>query len=214
MGKIYRGLFNESEAAPEKTVHKNEFRSDVESIDTLSTKSKIFKDAKKLLNNYILLCRQIESVEKIITERYQEVFIDGNIDTMTAEEIAEMMTTKSEFTHSEVKLLEMRRSYLRTKYMVQLIDEALENLKDRYGDIQYEVVIQLGVLGVKLDDIEEVMANKGCHISYSTCYREFVKGVTNFAVLLWGYEAIKNEITEMIINSPQASIFEYIEKIA
>jgi hypothetical protein len=214
MGKIYRGLFDSKENAVPTTVKKNDFKADIESIDTLSTKSQIYKDAKKLLNNYILLCEQVKSVESIITERYRTVFVDAKIEDMTAEEIAEMMTTKNEFTHSEVKLLEARRSYLKTKYMVELIDNALEALKEYHGDIQYEVVIQLGILGVKMDDIESVMAKKGCNMSASTAYREFVKGVTNFAVLLWGYEAIKNERTEELINAPQISLNEYIDKIA
>ena len=102
-------------------------------ISGVNTKGKYYQNTKRLLDNYDNISLQVKSFEAIVKKRYKKAFVDVKIEELSAEEIAEMMTTKDEFTRSEVKLLECRRTYLKSKYLLELIDAALEELKTREG---------------------------------------------------------------------------------
>lgn len=193
MGKVVKTEFGVTEAKPKKE------------------KGKYYKSTKKLLENYVNLKIQISSFEEVLKDRYKKTFEEAKIEDMTAEEIAEMMITKSELTRSEVKLLECRRSYLRSKYMVQLIDNALEELKLRdNGMAQYEIINAIIFNGVKMDDIEDYMAEKGCPVATSTAYRMMSQGISTLSVLLWGYKAIADELTEELINPEIQNLFDLV----
>lgn len=174
-------------------------------------KGKYYKSTKKLLENYVNLKIQISSFEEVLKDRYKKTFEEAKIEDMTAEEIAEMMITKNELTRSEVKLLECRRSYLRSKYMVQLIDNALEELKSRdNGMTQYEIINAIIFNGVRMDDIEDYMTEKGCPVATSTAYRMMSQGISTLSVLLWGYKAIADELTEELINPEIQNLFDLV----
>lgn len=176
-----------------------------------SEKGAYYQSTKKLLENYENLKTQIKSFEEILTQRYKKTFVDVSIDNMSAEEIAELMTTKSELTRSEVKLLECRRSYLRSKYMIQLIDSALEELKTRENGLtQYELIKAFIFSGIHMDDIEDYMASKGRPMSASTAYRLLVQGISTLSVLLWGYKAIADDVTDELINPEIQSLFDMV----
>ena len=193
MGKVVKTEFGVTEAKPKKE------------------KGKYYKSTKKLLENYVNLKIQISSFEEVLKDRYKKTFEEAKIEDMTAEEIAEMMITKSELTRSEVKLLECRRSYLRSKYMVQLIDNALEELKSRdNGMAQYEIINAIIFNGVKMDDIDAYMAEKGCPVATSTAYRMMSQGISTLSVLLWGYKAIADELTEELINPEIQNLFDLV----
>lgn len=193
MGKVVKTEFGVTEAKPKKE------------------KGKYYKSTKKLLENYVNLKIQISSFEEVLKDRYKKTFEEAKIEDMTAEEIAEMMITKNELTRSEVKLLECRRSYLRSKYMVQLIDNALEELKSRdNGMAQYEIINAIIFNGVKMDDIEDYMTEKGCPVATSTAYRMMSQGISTLSVLLWGYKAIADELTEELINPEIQNLFDLV----
>lgn len=193
MGKVVKTEFGVTEAKPKKE------------------KGKYYKSTKKLLENYVNLKIQISSFEEVLRDRYKKTFEEAKIEDMTAEEIAEMMITKNELTRSEVKLLECRRSYLRSKYMVQLIDNALEELKSRdNGMAQYEIINAIIFNGVKMDDIEDYMTEKGCPVATSTAYRMMSQGISTLSVLLWGYKAIADELTEELINPEIQNLFDLV----
>lgn len=193
MGKVVKTEFGVTEAKPKKE------------------KGKYYKSTKKLLENYVNLKIQISSFEEVLKDRYKKTFEEAKIEDMTAEEIAEMMITKNELTRSEVKLLECRRSYLRSKYMVQLIDNALEELKSRdNGMAQYEIINAIIFNGVRMDDIEDYMTEKGCPVATSTAYRMMSQGISTLSVLLWGYKAIADELTEELINPEIQNLFDLV----
>lgn len=193
MGKVVKTEFGVTEAKPKKE------------------KGKYYKSTKKLLENYVNLKIQISSFEEVLKDRYKKTFEEAKIEDMTAEEIAEMMITKNELTRSEVKLLECRRSYLRSKYMVQLIDNALEELKSRdNGMTQYEIINAIIFNGVRMDDIEDYMTEKGCPVATSTAYRMMSQGISTLSVLLWGYKAIADELTEELINPEIQNLFDLV----
>ncbi len=176
-----------------------------------SEKGVYYQSTKKLLENYENLKVQIKSFEEILTQRYKKTFVDVSINDMSAEEIAELMTTKSELTRSEVKLLECRRSYLRSKYMIQLIDSALEELKTRENGLtQYELIKAFIFSEIHMDDIEDYMASKGRPMSSSTAYRMLVQGISTLSVLLWGYKAIADDLTDELINPELQSLFDMV----
>lgn len=170
-----------------------------------------YKNTKKLLENYENLKCQIHSFEEVLAQRYKKTFVNINIEEMSAEEVAELMTTKSELTRSEVKLLECRRSYLKSKYMLQLIDSALEELKTREnGLLQYELIKAFLFEGVHMDDIEEYMSDRGRPMSATTAYRTLVQGISTLSILLWGYKAIADEITDELISPEIQNLFEMV----
>lgn len=176
-----------------------------------SEKGIYYQSTKKLLENYENLKAQIKSFEEILTQRYKKTFVDVSINDMSAEEIAELMTTKSELTRSEVKLLECRRSYLRSKYMIQLIDSALEELKTRENGLtQYELIKAFIFNEIHMDDIEDYMTSKGRPMSASTAYRMLVQGISTLSVLLWGYKAIADDLTDELINPELQSLFDMV----
>lgn len=177
----------------------------------INTKGKYYLSTKKLLDNYENIKMQVKSFEAIVKKRYEKVFVNVDINDLSAEEIAEMMTTKEEFTRSEVKLLECRRTYLKSKYLLELIDAALEELKTREGGLlQYEIVKEMSIHGIKMEYMEEYMMSKGRPMSASTIYRAYVQGISNLSVLLWGYKAIANDLTDELYSKRMQDLFDLV----
>lgn len=180
-------------------------------ISGVNTKGKYYQNTKRLLDNYDNISLQVKSFEAILKKRYKKAFVDVKIEELSAEEIAEMMTTKDEFTRSEVKLLECRRTYLKSKYLLELIDAALEELKTREGGaMQYEIIKAMSIHGIKLDEMEEYMMSKGRPMSASTIYRAYVQGISTMSVLLWGYKAIATDITDELYNKRMQDLFDLV----
>lgn len=180
-------------------------------ISGVNTKGKYYQNTKRLLDNYDNISLQVKSFEAIVKKRYKKSFVDVKIEELSAEEIAEMMTTKDEFTRSEVKLLECRRTYLKSKYLLELIDAALEELKTREGGaMQYEIIKAMSIHGIKLDEMEEYMMSKGRPMSASTIYRAYVQGISTMSVLLWGYKAIATDITDELYNKRMQDLFDLV----
>lgn len=161
---------------------------------------------KRILKNYRRMKKQTEKFEGLIMQcsAASDDFDLKTLQTAPAEEIAKRIKNSSisSVVQSTKSFSELQAAYLKSKYLLQLVDDALEELETfENGDMQLAVLTEMYINDILRDDLELVLEEKGFPMSKTTAYRVSAQALENMSVLIWGYEAIKDAETEKLFSS-------------
>lgn len=160
---------------------------------------------KRILKNYRRMKKQTEKFEGLMMQ-YSAASDDFDLKTLQtalAEEIAKRIKNSSisSVVQSTKSFPELQAAYLKSKYLLQLVDDALEELETfENGDMQLAVLTEMYINDILRDDLELVLEEKGFPMSKTTAYRVSAQALENMSVLIWGYEAIKDAETEKLFS--------------
>lgn len=162
---------------------------------------KYASSVKKMLKNYTKMERQTKSCERRILQFAStwNIALDAKtLQTLSMKGIAEKIADIP----LSGKIIELHCAYLKSRYILQLLDDALEDLQTfEDGDMQCAVLTEMCINNVLRDDLEFVLEESGFPMSKTTAYRVLTQALENMAVLIWGYEAIEDETTEELFSS-------------
>lgn len=168
--------------------------------------SKYCISVKRILRNYRKMKKQTEKFEDLIMQC--SAASDGldlkTLQTAPAAEIAKKIkgSSFSSVLPNTKKFSELQTAYLKSKYLLQIVDDALEELETfENGDMQLAVLTEMYINDVLRDDLEIVLEEQGFPMSKTTAYRVSAQALENMSVLIWGYEAIKDAETEKLFSS-------------
>lgn len=153
--------------------------------------NKYCSSLKKLLKNYPKMKKQVEFYEKQLT-------VNGLNKNNNGTQLPQIVYCGDKGYHDV---------YLRSKYIVQLLENAMEELQNfENGEMQCVVIEEMLINNVLRDDIEMVLEERGYPMSRANAYLVLNQALENISVLVWGYDVLKDDATEMLFASQFSDI--------
>lgn len=143
--------------------------------------------------------KQVQMFEKLLMQSGSTIYKSGATIGEIAQQITEQMSKQNLQMMKDATKLAV--AYLKSKYILNILDNALEELQTfDNGQIQYAVIEEIYINDILRDDIEIVLEKRGFPLSRATAYRILTSALENLSVLIWGYEAIKRQETEELFS--------------